>query len=36
VVRVDQAIHDVFASPEAVRKQAYAETTRWLGTYLPD
>ncbi len=36
VVRVDQAIHDVYSSPAAVRKQAYAETTRWLGAYLPD
>jgi alpha-beta hydrolase superfamily lysophospholipase len=36
LVRVDQAIHDVFASPTAVRKEAYAEATRWLGTYLSD
>jgi alpha-beta hydrolase superfamily lysophospholipase len=36
VVRVDEAIHDVFASPAAVRKQAYAETTRWLDAYLTD
>jgi alpha-beta hydrolase superfamily lysophospholipase len=35
LARVDRAIHDVFASPAAVRKEAYAETTRWLGTYLP-
>jgi alpha-beta hydrolase superfamily lysophospholipase len=36
VVRVDEAIHDVYASPAAVRKEAYAETTRWLAAYLPD
>jgi alpha-beta hydrolase superfamily lysophospholipase len=35
IARVDRAIHDVLASPEAVRKEAYVEVTRWLGTYLP-
>lgn len=34
IARVDSAIHDVLASPAAVRKQAYAEVTRWLETYL--
>jgi alpha-beta hydrolase superfamily lysophospholipase len=36
VARVDRAIHDVLSSPAAVRKEAYAEVTRWLGAYLPD
>ncbi len=36
IARVDRAIHDVLASPADVRKEAYAEVTRWLGTYLPD
>lgn len=36
IARVDRAIHDVLASPAAVRKEAYAEITRWLGAYLDD
>jgi len=35
IVRVDGAVHDVLASPALVRKQAYAETTRWLSAYVP-
>ena len=36
IARVDRAIHDVLASPAAVRKEAYDEVTRWVGAYLPD
>ncbi len=35
IARVDRGIHDLFASPAAVRKEVYAEVARWLGTYLP-
>ena len=35
LARVQGAIHDVFLSREAVRRQAYDEVTRWSDAYLP-
>ena len=34
LVRVQGAVHDVFLSREAVRRQAYDEVTRWSDAYL--
>lgn len=35
VVRIPQAMHDVFASRQPVRMTAYQETMRWLRAYGP-
>ena len=35
IVRVDEALHDVFLSRDVVRAQAYAEIDRWLTGYAP-
>lgn len=36
VVRLQRALHDVFASEEAVRQEAFEEVTRWLRAYAPE
>lgn len=36
VVRLRRAMHDVFASPEPVRRQAFGEVLRWLRAYGPE
>ncbi|GAA3056628.1 MULTISPECIES: alpha/beta hydrolase [Actinomycetes] len=36
VVRLARAMHDVFASPEPVRLQAFDEVRRWLRAYAPE
>jgi len=33
-IRVPDAMHDVFLSRPAVREQAFAEISRWLGTWM--
>lgn len=35
VVRLPGAMHDVFASREPVRREAFAQTERWLRAYAP-
>ncbi|WP_432560655.1 alpha/beta hydrolase [Granulicoccus sp. GXG6511] len=35
VVRIEDALHDVFLSPPAVRDRAFAEIARWLRAYAP-
>lgn len=34
LVRIENAIHDVFISARPVRERAYQEVERWLGAYL--
>lgn len=36
VVRIHQAMHDVFASARPVRQEAFAELDRWLRAYGPE
>lgn len=36
VERIDGALHDVFLSPDAVRRDAYARLERWLASYGHD
>ncbi len=35
VVRLQRALHDVFASEETVRAEAFEEVSRWLRAYAP-
>lgn len=36
VVRLQRALHDVFASEKTVRQEAFGEVSRWLRAYAPE